>query len=253
MLLGEINLDAAKVGAVAAEDDLAVNVDVLRGELIEIFEAAVVSVDGLGGDIAGARRAVVGHDDARIVLIGIAIHMLAVGAGHEQMAGLVPGLDADDFRIVEEHAIGNDLRVEPGGAELARDELRGFVVLGRCGEMRLRGESLEVLAGQFGIGHGEELRFQFCFRVEVGIAEAALRDNLREGWKRRQSSGKAVPARALQLKCVNSSIRHAPLSASILLVRWCNKRAEKKQPQIPCELRLRSAGSTCAADGLRSG
>ena len=192
MLLGEINLDAAKIGAVAAEDDFAVNVDMLRGELVEIFRAAVVSVDGLGGYIAGTRRAVVGHDDARIVLIGIAVHMLAVGAGHEEMAGLVPSLDADDFRIVEEHAVRNDLRIETGGAKFACDELGGFVVLGRCGEMRLRGESLEVLTGQFGIGHGEELRFQFCFRVEVGIAEAALWDDLREGWKRRrpENSGK---------------------------------------------------------------
>ena len=83
MLFGEINLDAAKVGAVAAEDDFAVNVNLLRGEFMEIFRAAEVSVDGLGGDIAGARRAVVRHDDPRIVLIGIAIHVLAIGTGDE--------------------------------------------------------------------------------------------------------------------------------------------------------------------------
>ena len=103
------------------------------------------------------------------------------------MAGFVPSLNADDFGIVEEHAIGNDLGVEAGGAELARDELGGFVVFRRCGEMRLGGERLEVLAGQFGIGHGEELRFQFGFSVEVGVAEAALRDDLRRSERRGQA------------------------------------------------------------------
>ena len=105
------------------------------------------------------------------------------------MASLVPGLDANDFRIVEENAIGNDFSVEPCGAELARDELRGFVVLGRRGQVRLGSKSLEVLAGRFGIGHSEESLFQLCFGVEVGIAEAALRHDLRRRWRTKQGGG----------------------------------------------------------------
>src|SRR5208282_2247836 len=123
------------------------NVNMLRGEDVEVFGAAVVSVDGVAGYIAGARRAVVGHDNPRIVLIGIAAHVLAIRAGDEEMAGLVPGLDADDLGIVQKHAIGNNLRVETSSAELARDEFSGFVVFGGRGEMRLRSESLEILAG----------------------------------------------------------------------------------------------------------
>ena len=156
------------------------DVNVLRGERIEIFKAAVVCVDDLAGDIAGAGGAVVRHDDARVVLLRIAIHVLARGAGHERMAGFVPGLNVDGFGVVEEHAIGNDFGFEAGGAEFARDELGGFVILWRGGQMRLGGESGEVVAGVFWIGHGEEFLFLLCFGVEVGKAEAALRHGL--GW-----------------------------------------------------------------------
>ena len=55
--------------------------------------------------------------------------------------------------------------------------------------MRLGSESLQVLAGRFGVGHGEELRFQFGFRVEVGKAKAALRDDLRRRWRAKQGGG----------------------------------------------------------------
>ncbi len=98
-LLGEIDFDAAKVGAVAADDDFAVQIDVLRGEFVEVFKAAVVGVDDFAGDVARSRGAVEGHDDAGIVLARIAVDVLARGAAHEQMAGCVPGLDADDFGL----------------------------------------------------------------------------------------------------------------------------------------------------------
>ena len=38
-LLGEIDLDAAEVGAVADQDDLAMQVDVLSGEIVEVLAA----------------------------------------------------------------------------------------------------------------------------------------------------------------------------------------------------------------------
>ena len=53
-LLGDVDLDAAKICAVAADHDLAVQVDVLRGEFVEVFEAAVVGVDHFAGHVAGA-------------------------------------------------------------------------------------------------------------------------------------------------------------------------------------------------------
>ena len=88
------------------------------------------------------------------------------------MAGLVIGLDAHDFGLIQQHAVGNDFGFEPGGAELLRHVLGGLVILGRGGQVRLGGEGLQFLAGQFGVGHGEELLFELGFGAEVGVAEA---------------------------------------------------------------------------------
>ena len=78
------------------------------------------------------------------------------------MASLVPGLDANDFRIVEENAIGNDFSVEPCGAELARDELRGFVVLGRRGQVRLGSRVLRSSPAVLGSGTARNLCSSFA-------------------------------------------------------------------------------------------
>ena len=51
-LLGQVDLDAAEVGAVAADHDLAVEVDVLAVEFIEVLDAPVIRVDGLAGYVA---------------------------------------------------------------------------------------------------------------------------------------------------------------------------------------------------------
>ena len=60
--------------------------------------------------------------------------------------------------------------------------------------MRLGGESREVVAGEFWIGHGEEFLFLLCFRAEVGKAEAALRHGL-GGDGRDELSGRATATR----------------------------------------------------------
>ncbi len=170
-LLGDIDLDAAEVGAVAADDDFAVEVDVLSGELVEVFEAAVVGVDHFGGDVAGAGGAVEGHHYAGIVLVGVAVNVLAGGAGHEQIAARVQGFDADGFGVVDEDAVGDDFGFEAGGAELLRDIFGGFAVFRGGGEVGLGGEDFEVLAGEFGIGDGEEFFFDAGLGGEVGVAE----------------------------------------------------------------------------------
>ena len=51
-LLGQVDFDAAEVGAVAADHDLAVEVDVLAVEFIEVFDAPVIRVDDLAGYVA---------------------------------------------------------------------------------------------------------------------------------------------------------------------------------------------------------
>ena len=81
------------------------------------------------------------------------------------------------------------MRFETGGAEFARDELGGFVVFRRCGEMRLGGEGLQIFAGKFGVGNSKELFFELRFGAEVGKAEGALRHDLRWRWARREPNG----------------------------------------------------------------
>ena len=93
------------------------------------------------------------------------------------MTGLVPGLDAHHFGLIEQNAIGNDLGLEPVGAELARHVLGGLVILGRRGQVRLGRESLQLLARQLGIGNREKLLFKPGFAAEVGVTERALRRN----------------------------------------------------------------------------
>ena len=72
-LLGDVDLDATEVSTVAGNDDFAVQIDVLAGEFVEVFEPAVVGVNDFGVDVAGTGRAVEGIHDARIVVEGIAI------------------------------------------------------------------------------------------------------------------------------------------------------------------------------------
>ncbi len=72
VLLGDVDLDAAEVVAVADDDDLVFDADAEFGELLEVGEVAVVGVDDFGGDVAGGGGAVEGGEDAGIVLEGVA-------------------------------------------------------------------------------------------------------------------------------------------------------------------------------------
>ena len=82
MLLRDEDFHSAKILAVADEDDLAAYIDFQLLEFLEIFGGAVVGVDDVGLNIAGRRHAVERHDDARIVLIGIVVDVLARRAVH---------------------------------------------------------------------------------------------------------------------------------------------------------------------------
>ena len=145
------------------------------GELVEVFEAAVVGVDHLAGHVARARGTVEGHHHAGIVLVGVAFNVLARGAAHELLAGVVVGLDLDRFGPVEQHAIGNDLGFEAGGAKLLRDILGGLVIFRRGGHVRIRGERFKLFAGQAGVGNGKKLFFDRLLPIEALVAEYVLR------------------------------------------------------------------------------
>ncbi len=129
-LLGEVDLDAAEVGAIAHQNDLAVQVDVLGGEMVEVLQAAVVGVNHLGGHVAGAGGAAEGHHHAGIVLIRVAINVFARGAAHQQLAAGVISLHTHSFWLIHQHAIGNDLRLQAGRAKLLRHVFGGLAVFG---------------------------------------------------------------------------------------------------------------------------
>ena len=153
VLLGDVDLDAAEVAAVADEDDLVLDADAEVGEFLEVGEGAVVGVDDLGGDVAGGGGAVEGGEDAGVVLEGVAavlggIDVLGRGAGHELLAVGVEGFDDDLDGLVEQDAVGDDLGLEAGGFELVGDVEGGRVVLGRAGPVGRGGEDFEVLAGE---------------------------------------------------------------------------------------------------------
>ena len=152
VLLGDVDLDAAEVGAVADDDDLVFDADAHFGKPLEVGEGAVVGVDDLGGDVAGGGGAVEGGKDFGVVLewvaaVFVGVDALAGGAGHKFGAGGVEGFDDDLDGLVEENVVGNDLGLEAGGFELFGDVLGGLVVFGGAGPVGLGGEGLEMFAG----------------------------------------------------------------------------------------------------------
>ena len=68
----------------------------------------------------------------------------------------VEGFDEDADGLVEQDFVGDDRGLEAGGFELVGDVLSGGVVLGGAGPVGGGGEGLEVLAGELGVGDGEE-------------------------------------------------------------------------------------------------
>ena len=148
-------------------------------QLIEVLEAPVIGVDHLARDVSRSRGAVERHHHARVVLAGVALDVFARGPAHEQMAGGVIGLDSHYFGLIQQHAVGNDFGFQPGGAELLRHVLCGPVVLGRGRKVRLGSECLQCFAGQFGVGHSQELFLELGFGAEVGVAQDVLRRRLR--------------------------------------------------------------------------
>jgi hypothetical protein len=125
-----------------------------------------------------------------IVLEGIAavligIDVLGRGPGHELLAACVEGLDLDLHRLVHQHAVGRDGGLETGRLEFCGDILRCLVVLGRAGPVRLGGQGLQVLAGELGVGHGQEDRIPLGLLGKVLVAED-LRGGRRRCRLRRQ-------------------------------------------------------------------
>ena len=97
--------------------------------------------------------------------------MFAVGAAHQQLSAGVVRLHAHRLGAIHQYPVGNDLGLQAGVAELPRHILGGLAVFGSRGQVRLGGQSLQVPAGQLGVGHGEELLFNFGLGGEISVAE----------------------------------------------------------------------------------
>ena len=182
-LLGEVDLDAAKVAAVAGDDDLAFYADAEVFKFFKVGEGTVVGVDNVGSDVTGGGGAVEGWKDTGVVLEGVAavgfgVDVLGGGAGHQLLAGGVKGVDLDRDGLVEPDAEGDDLGVEAGRLEFFGDVEGRCVVLGGAGPVGLGGEGLQVLAGEGGVGDGEERCIPRLLLGEVGVAEDVGRSGL---------------------------------------------------------------------------
>ena len=106
--------------------------------------------------------------------------MLARRAGHQLLARGVECLNLDHLGLIHQHAIGNDLGFEAGGAKLLRDVFGGLVVFGL---EAMCGSAVSVFRcspASFAFGHGEKFLLDACLFAEVGVAE-----DLRSGWRGR--------------------------------------------------------------------
>jgi hypothetical protein len=179
MLLGEIHLHAAKDPAVADEKNFSMQVNVRGGQAVKVFLAAVVGIDYRAGYIAGGAGGVVGGDDSWVMRAGAGLvvltgQLLRREAAEDVVTGRVKGLHLNGLWPAEQHAIGNNLGVESGGAKLLRDVVNVLAVF-RCGsEMRLGGEELQHLAGGLGVRYGKKFCFRFGFGGKISEAENGL-------------------------------------------------------------------------------
>ena len=101
----------------------------------------------------------------------VGVDVLGGGAGHDLVAGGVEGFDDDLDGLVEQDFVGDDLGVEAGGFEFVGDVDGGGVVLGGAGPVGRGGEGLEVLAGELGVGDGQEGGVPLGLLGEVAVAE----------------------------------------------------------------------------------
>ena len=155
-LLRHVHLDAAEIFAVTRQHDLAAHVHAHVFELLEILGASVVGVNHFGLDVTRRRVGAERHDDARIVLEGVALDVLAGGPVHDEAGGR-EGIHADLDGIVHPDFVLDDLGVEAPFAELARDVIGRLAVLGRAGHVRRGGQDFHVPLGLARVGHGKEL------------------------------------------------------------------------------------------------
>ena len=101
--------------------------------------------------------------------------MLACGSAHQQPPGSIPCLHAHHFGLIQQHAVGNDLRIQADRTEFLRHIVGCIPILGRRGQVGHGGQRLQLFAGQFCTGHRQELRLDCGLLAEVGITQNGLR------------------------------------------------------------------------------
>ena len=177
-LLRQVDFHSAEVHAIAGNNDLSRNTDVHLLQLLEILGAPVIDIHRVGGDVTGGRGAVEGRQNTGIILVGIVVHMLPAGAGHQNLPLSVGGLQKDFLGQIHPRPVGHDLRVEAGSLELAGHVNGSIVILLAAGDVGSGGQRLELFLSQRGIGNGQEILIDLCLFGEVVVAQDSI-------WKRR--------------------------------------------------------------------
>ena len=173
-LLGQVDLNPAEVHAVTGQHDLPCDAHVHIVETLEIFGPPVIGINNIGGYIAGRRRAVEGRQDARVILIGIVVDVLAAGPCHDDLALGIGRLQKNFLRQIEPRLEGNDLRVESRSFEFAGYVDGCLVILFAGGYMWVGSKGLEFFLGEVSVGHCEELLVEPGLPAEVTVTEHTI-------------------------------------------------------------------------------
>src|SRR5207302_1652324 len=110
------------------------------------------------------------RNDARVVLIGISVHMFARGSVHLHVLGS-GHIYTDLDWVIEPDAVFDNLRLQTSGAELARDIICGRLIFGRARDVRRLGQNAQVFFGELGVRELEKTLFQAGFSAGVAKAE----------------------------------------------------------------------------------
>jgi len=127
----------------------------------KILRAGVVGVYDLSLCLTGGRAGAEGHHNARIVLIRVVFDVLASGPAHFESRRR-GGLDENLLGQVQPYLVCVNAGVKASLAELLGHVFSSLVIFRGAGDVRLSGESAEMLARELGSGTARNFCSSFC-------------------------------------------------------------------------------------------
>ena len=176
VLGGNFGLDAAPGVEITRDDNLALHGNAHAIELLVVFGDSVVDIHELSCDVAVDRVRVIGGKLlGLLVRRGVLRKRRFLELGNEFRTAF-DELDEPFFRRREENVKLFDMRVEAKLLEFCGDPFGVLFVVGRADVVRVRGETLHVIAEVLRAGNGAELLFPLAFDAGRlgGIAEERL-------------------------------------------------------------------------------